>query len=209
MRVFVAICATLALSACNWVVTKAPLFGPGDQAGAPHLRSGVWSAGSSSDCTFDERKPITAWPDCAGRMVIKDGRWMTLDKKGGRWTWTSLSVVLAGGAPQVLQVAPDADGKSPDAGYSYYGVAAAQRDRSGRITTFRTWPVLCAPPAPQAKAGDTGPPPVTHPFPGLTMDANDSDCTTASRDAVRQAADASQLWSETTFAAHWVRDGDR
>ena len=54
-----------------------------------------------------------------------------------------------------------------------------------------------------------GPAPVTHPFPGMTMDANDSDCTTTSREAVREAADASQLWSETTFAAHWVRDGDR
>ena len=40
MRVFVAICAMLALSACNWVVTKAPLFGSADQAGAPQLRLG-------------------------------------------------------------------------------------------------------------------------------------------------------------------------
>jgi len=209
MRVFVAICAMLALSACNWVVTKAPLFGSADQAGAPQLRSGVWSAGSSSDCTFDERKPISDWPDCAGRVVIKDGRWMTLDKKDGRWTWTTQRVLLTGGAPQILQTPPDADGKSTDSGYSYYGVGAERRDRSGRITTFKMWPVLCGPPAPQAKAGDTGPAPVTHPFPGMTMDANDSDCTTTSREAVREAADASQLWSETTFAAHWVRDGDR
>jgi len=209
MRVFVAVSAALLLCGCNWVVTKAPLFGPADQAGAPHLRSGVWSAGSSSDCTFDERKPISEWPDCAGRLVIKDGRWMTLDKKDGRWIWTTQRVLLTGGAPQILQTPPDADGKSTDAGYSYYGVGAERRDRSGRIITFKMWPVLCGPPAPQAKAGDTGPAPVTHPFPGMTLDANDSDCTTTSRDAVREAADASQLWSEATFAAHWVRDGDR
>jgi len=209
MRVFVAVSAALMLFGCNWVVTKAPPFGAADAAGAAQLRPGVWSAGPSSDCVFDERRPITDWPDCAGRLVIRGGRWMTLDKKDGRWIWTTQRALLTGGSPQIMQTAPDAAGKGTDSGYSYYGLGAARRDRGGRITAFRMWPVLCGPPPPQAKAGDSGPPPATHPFPGLTMDAGDSDCTTASREAVRNAADASRLWADAALTAHWVRAGDR
>ncbi len=134
---------------------------------------------------------------------------MTLDRKDGHWTWTTLPALLTGGTPQIVQTPPDATGKATDGGYSYYGFGAQRRDRAGRITAFKLWPVLCGPPPPTAKAGDNGAAPATHPFPGLTMDANDSDCTTASREAVRNAADASRLWADATLTAHWVRAGDR
>src|SRR5579863_3459360 len=142
MRVFVAVSAALVLFGCNWVVTKAPLFGRADEAGAPQLRSGVWSAGSSSECAFDERRPIADWPDCAGRLVIGDGGWTTPDRENGRWSWATPRVPLTGGTPQILQTPPDATGKGADGGYSYYGLGAKRRDRGGRITAFKIWPVL-------------------------------------------------------------------
>jgi hypothetical protein len=208
MRVFVAVSAALMLFGCNWVVTKAPLFGPADEAGAPQLRSGVWGASSSKDCAFDQRKPVADWPDCAGWLIVKNGRWMFAENKGRR-EWTVARVVLTAGSPQILQTPPELAGKGADATYSYYGLSAASRDKRGRITAFRMWPVLCGPPAPPAKAGDPAPAPAVHPFPGMTVDVNDSDCTTASREAVRQAADASQLWADTSLTARWIRDGDR
>ncbi len=49
MRVFVAVSAALVLFGCNWVVTKAPLFGPAPVTGRqPHLRLGRLSAGHRS-----------------------------------------------------------------------------------------------------------------------------------------------------------------
>jgi hypothetical protein len=210
MRVLLVVCAMLALSACNWVVTKTPLFNAADAAGAPQLRAGVWAAGPSDNCAFDEAKPMTDWPDCAGRLVVANGRWVMLDRKNGRWTRTIERVVLTGGSPQILQTPPDASGSGADTGFGYYAIKSASRDRSGRVTAFRMWPVLCGPPPPQAKTGEAQPSGSTHPFPGLTMDAGDSDCTTDSREAVRQAADASQLWAaDTVLTAHWVRAGDR
>jgi hypothetical protein len=208
MRVFIAASVLLALSACNWVVTKAPLFGATDQVGARHLRPGVWSSGSSSDCAFDERKPITEWPDCAGRGIISDGRWTTLDKKDGRWTRSVLRVLLTGGSPQILQTPPQRSSKGGEGSYAYYGLKAERLDRGGRITAFKMWPVLCSSPTTAPKTGDTTSAPATRPFPGMTMDASDSDCSTTSREALRQAADASQLWADTALTAHWVRDGD-
>lgn len=207
MRVILAVIAALAVCACNWVVTKAPLFGPADAARAAKLRPGVWSAGASSDCKFDERAPITTWPDCAGRLVIRGDRWVTLDKKDGRWVWTNQPALLTGGTPQILQTPPNADAKTSDAGYSYYGLLGKTHDRSGRVTAFTVWPVLCGPPAPKAPGDEPSPP--VHPFPGITMDLGDSDCTTTSREALRSAADASRLWADTALTAHWVRAGDR
>ena len=206
MRIVVAALAVLALSACNWVATKTPLFGPADEAGALQLRSGVWVAFASDNCTFDERRPTSDWPDCAGWLVIKNGRWMFAEKKNGRTALTAARVVLTSGSPQILQTPPEATGKGTEAAYSYYGLAATSRDKRGRITAFKLWPVLCGPPAGKDAAGQERP---VHPFPGMTMDAGDSDCSTGSRQAVRDAADASRLWADATPFAHWIRDGER
>ena len=210
MRVFLAVSAALFLFACNWVVTKAPLFSTADGAHAPRLRNGVWAFPSPDGCVFDQRKPITVWPDCVDVLIVRDGSWMALDRKDAKTSWTATSVVLAAGQPRILQMSQDdsSGAGSAPAGYTYYGLKPTRTDRQGRIIAYTAWPVLCGPPAPQTaetqKRSGT-----LSPFPGMTLDADDDDCTTGSRDAVRNAADASLMWPVAGFQPHWVRDGYR
>jgi hypothetical protein len=208
MRVFLAVSAALLLFACNWVVTKAPLFSTADEAHAPRLRNGIWAFPSKDGCDFDAHKPITAWPECVDVLIVSGDRWISPDRAGGKKPSTVMNIILASGSPRILQYAQgeSTDAGTAGAGYGYYALKATKTDRQGRITAFVTWPVLCGPPPPQT--GETQKRSGTlHPFPGMTLDANDDDCTTNSQEDLRNAADASQLLSEQGPPVHWVRDG--
>jgi hypothetical protein len=216
VRIAFALAALSLLGACNVVMTKTPLFTKADAAGAPKLRPGVWSEDPAPDCALDESKPLTDWPDCAnGFVVIDDATFGGYGKEDGKRVWSTVSALLVGGDPMVFQIHATGDatpGTSPDA-YVYSGLAPAKLDAQGRIVATLSWPVQCGKPPPaDAKTPDgsqrTG---TLDPLPGLTMDADGSNCTTTSPAALRAAAKASRKWTvpgETT-AAHWVRDGDK
>lgn len=221
MRAIPVIAGLLLLGACNMVTTKKPLFGPADAAGAPQLRLGVWRGDSDRPCAFNEKQPITDWPDCANAFVVQAGQlsFHNVNPKGRRSVSTT-RFILAGSSPSVLQVAgDDADAKaasaSPDdRGYFYMGLRSTKADPQDRITAFTAWSTLCGPPPPNDAKSTDG----QHtrygsltPLPGLTMDKEENNCTTSSRDVVRAAAAASEKWLKpgSIIGAHWVRDGGR
>src|SRR6185312_2162812 len=181
MRIVVAVLAGVLVAACNAVVTSAAVFGPDDAAGAAGLRDGVWTAGPDAKCRYSERAPITAWPDCASRLVIKGGQWMELKRDGARWSWDSTSILLAAGQPMIVQLYVPANTETA-ATFNYAGLEPTARDGQGRITAFTGWQVLCGPPPPDPAQGQPKRYGTLTPLPGLTMDASNDDCTTTSKE---------------------------
>ena len=204
MRIAMAVLLGVLVCACNAVTTQTALFSAADEAGAPPLRSGVWTTSPDPKCWFDEKWPITEWPDCASRLVMKGDQWLELNKTDGKWTWSSNAVVLAAGSPRIVQMF-EPGATSP---YSYAGLEPARFDDAGRITAFSAWSVACGPPPPTAPAGQPQRSGTEHPLPGLVMDADNDDCTTNSKDALRAAAGASRQWGGDLGQLHWVRDGE-
>ncbi len=221
MRQLFVAASLLVLGGCNVVMTKTPLFGSADAAGAPQLRLGVWRGEPDRPCAVNEALPIARWPDCANVLVVQDGllSFHNRDAKG-QPTLSSTPFVLAGGSPSVLQATeddPDAkEGSAPAdrRAYFYMGLRPTKTDPKGRITAFTAWSAMCGPPPPNdAKTTDGkntryG---SLSPLPGLTMDKQENNCTTSSKDAVHAAAAASEQWTkpESMVGAHWVRDGSR
>ena len=215
-RIALVIAALALLGACNIVTTNTPLFTKADAVGAPQLRPGVWDEDPAADCTVDETKPLPDWPGCAnGFVVIDNSTFGGYSEKDGKRVWSTVSSVLAAGDPLVFQLlSTSATGSAPiPATYVYAGLAPTRRDAEGRVIATQSWPVQCGKPPPaDAKTPDGGQRTGTlDPLPGMTMDADGVNCTTASPAALRAAAKASRKWtvSGETTAAHWVRDGSK
>lgn len=211
MRALIAAVSLLALGSCNEVITQAPMFSRADAAGAPPFRSGVWRELSDTPCGFDALKPVMRWPTCAAGFLIIDGTFADYEDKGGRRELTPAGdVLLAGGAPLILQFGPENGDASANKSYFYAGVRATKQDDQGRIIAYSAWSVECGPPptkdakTPDGKPGRSG---TVEPLPGLTMDADGDNCTASSPQAIRAAAAASGKWA-TTQSLVWVRDGD-
>jgi hypothetical protein len=226
-----AIVAGLALlCACNVVVTKDPLFAQKDAAGAPALRPGVWMFFKDADCQVDEAKPFTQWPDCVGGgLVTADG--VRAHKANAPPDQLEDSpFVLASGEPRILQAQVDVDlsltaeasasggatatasggGSTHARPYGYAAVRPTKLDSEGRIVAFTLWPVQCGPPPPKDKDGNDVAPATLHPLPGMVMGKGDAVCTTASVDALRGAAKASEAWAARPLReSRWIRDAER
>jgi hypothetical protein len=207
MRGAIALLLGVLLCACNAVVTTTALFGPGDAAGAAGLREGVWTSGPDDKCRYNERLPANAWPDCASRLVIKDGQWLELKRNGGPWSWDSTTVLVTAGEPMIVQLYVPASSESP-ATFDYAALQPIAHDAQGRVTAVTGWSVLCGPPPPDTPSGQTKRYGTLTPLTGLTMDASNDDCSTTSKDAIRAAAVASRQWDKSPTTIHWVRDGD-
>lgn len=218
MRPLLVALSLLLLGGCNMVMTKTPLFTAAD-ASPPQLRLGVWRGVSDKPCRFDQTRPVARWPGCANAFVVSADKLTSFDvNSAGKHTTSTIPYVLAGGAPEVLQVHSPEDGDSAEAaddkGYVYLGLRATKTDSQGRATAFTAWSTLCgAPPPNDAKTSDG-----QHsrygslaPLSGLTMDKDENNCTAASQDAVRAAAAASEQWTKpgSMIGARWVRGGDR
>jgi hypothetical protein len=220
MRSTLLIAALLMLGACNMVITEDPLFTKADAS--LRLREGVWIEPSDGPCDIDEAKPVADWPSCAKVVIVsKDqiGGWDT-DDKGVR-TWRSSDVIFAAGQPPVAQVhLLDMDVKGvgdvpiKPSLYLYLAIRPTKTDDAGRVVAYTGWPVLCGPPPPEGAKGPDGSSPrmgTVAPLPGLTMDKDGNNCTTASKDTLRAAGIASEKWAQSgsMTVTHWVRDGDR
>jgi hypothetical protein len=135
--------------------------------------------------------------------------------------------VLASGDPRILQIQVDvtmgaeAHASTSGAGqastssssteihpYGYAALRPTRFDEKGRITAFTLWPVQCGPPPKDGKGEEL--PLVTHQLlPGMEMKPGDTDCSTSSVSALRDAAKASEAWADMPRQARWLRDGDR
>ncbi|HXQ14745.1 MAG TPA: hypothetical protein VN814_09005 [Caulobacteraceae bacterium] len=220
MRRLLITASLLLLGACNMVVTQDPLFTKADAS--LQLREGVWLEPSDGPCDFDQSKPLAQWPSCAKGVIVSKGQigaWDTDDK--GVKTWKSSDVIFTAGQPPVAQVhLADMDVKGvgdvplKPALYLYLVIKPTKTDDSGQIIAYTGWPILCGPPPPDGAKGPDGSSPrmgTLQPLPGLTMDKEGNNCTTASRDALRAAGVASEKWAQTgsMTVTHWVRDNDR
>ena len=222
--------ASLALlSACNVVVTKAPLFTQADAACAPTLRPGVWMFFKDPDCQVDESKPFTQWPDCVGGGLVTPAG--VEARKGGAppGALEQTPIVLAAGEPRILQAQVDVDlsvnasattsgdatattssNSSESKPYGYGAVRPTRFDSAGRITAFIIWPVQCGPPPPKNAKGEDVAPATLKPLPGIILKKGDLVCTTTSVAALRGAAKASEAWApQPPRESHWVRDAQQ
>ncbi len=182
-------CAAVAalLGGCNMVVTDQPLFAKVDGAGAPRFRTGIWN-GAPPGCAFDETKPQKDWPKCANAQpAIPDPP-----------PWLAVP-----GDPGILQISTPPDPKQPINVTLYVGYRPTRTDSVGRVVEIALWPVQCGPPP---GAGDTTGL-TQHMLPGLTPRKDFAACATASKEALRHAARASEAWAPAeAMKTHWVRD---
>ena len=216
MRTILVLACLALLAGCNALATKDPLFSSADEAGAPKLKPGVWAMDVTSDekCRFDERRPLYGWPSCAnGFAVLPGGAVGGYETRDGKLVLAMTPYILAAGDPPIFEMRDSASGQSAQPLLDRYaGMRPTRLDDRGRAIAIRYWTVLCGPPPPSdAKRPDGsqryG---ALQPFPGLTMDASENDCTTDSRDAARAAAKASEALTpaDNQIGAHWVRAGD-
>lgn len=201
MRLILILACALALGGCNFVYSERPLFTAADARGAPQLRPGVWMK-PEKDCVFDRSRPVTAWPACAGGMLVRPG---VLQEPGE--AKKTLPYLLMAGDPPLFQAPIDNEKKTPV--YGYGGLDIAKRDARGRVTEFSFWVAQCGPPPPKPKPDDPHPRYVTeHPLPGLTVDEKSGMCRADAQGPIRAAVKASQAWDDDKRPAVWVRDGE-
>jgi hypothetical protein len=185
---FAALAVGASLAGCNMVVTETPLFSSADVGDAHPPRPGVWNA-DKADCAFDETLPQNKWPDCAKATppLSASDPWLAV-----------------GGDPALLQLSMPKE--SPViAGLSFYlAYRPLKLDDHGRTTEMAFWAVQCGPPPKGSNPGLT-----QSLLPGLEPRADKSNCTTTSKEALRDAAKASEAWGQEngkTPRSHWVRD---
>ena len=219
LRRVLALAALALLGACNMVVTKDPVFGKADAVGAPGMRPGVWNGDPKADCQVDESQPLAQWPACASGFVVLDDHTLgNFDNQGGKHQWATTDFLLAAGEPRVLQLhlAPGANDPMMPAVYVYAGYRPTRFDGSGRIVAGQAWIVICGPPPPPPAPGsqDAGGKQrmgTLHPFAGLTMDSDGTNCSPDSPAALRNAARESRglTTAKDISGSHWVRDGEK
>jgi hypothetical protein len=220
------------LAACsNRVVSDTPWFSTDSDAGAPHLRSGLWVRTADKKCRFDARQPAETWPTCASGYFVRPHEmlfmnWLDTTEHGRRthrtyYDWTSEAYVLAGGDPMINQVAGcgdlgphrvNEDGSpvvpSDPRAYCYAVVRPTEFDAAGRIVGIVTWPVFCGPWPSTEQSDRSGHVVTATPFAGLHVVVDN--CTADSEQALRAAARASMAVARSIrlepVPAHWVRD---
>lgn len=217
--------SSVALSACDVVMSSNPVLLSADASRSLVLEPGMWtpeacspSLSSSSNCqTFE----ITAdgVKGLMDRRPFKSMRPEDATKFTGPQPY-----VIGDGHPPVLQLRYPAGGavvvKGPDRVmpedkftplYVFLGIEPLARNSSGRIVELRAWPVLCGPPLKIHVAPDAAPlarrpypGPTEHPLPGVTMIG--LSCSISGREALHRAADLSQPFVDQPMRLRWIGD---
>ena len=217
-RTIIVIAAALLLGGCNLVVSDTPVFQPGDAAGAPPLKPGLWAA-PDPGCAFEAASPLSKWPDCANGTVIGPNAivgtltatGVTLENGKPPPKTVRLPYVLVAGDPRVMQV----DMRMPELGklgvFYFVALHPTAFDTDGRITAAQAWPVQCGPPPPANETPTEKDPTkgfvTEHPLAGMKLE--NGDCHPAGRAVVLTAASASRAWIDRIGEMHWVRAGER
>jgi hypothetical protein len=162
--------------------------------------------------------------------------------------WSTEAYILAAGSPRIVQnqdchpdpsptdaeavsaadppiPKPAAEKTVSEAGddqwFCYFAVKPTAFDAQGRIIAYLTWPILCGPPPPPSKPGESDEGDTLAPFPGLHL--RKGNCTADNADVVRAAAKASEaIAADESYPvnahkivrpwpsdARWIRDGER
>ncbi|MET0293841.1 MAG: hypothetical protein ABW042_02405 [Phenylobacterium sp.] len=200
MRIVLSLVAAATLSACNVVMSEAPLFDQADAAKAPPFKDGEWLA-MSGECLAGWTNQQTP-PDCARHGQVRGGRLVIPDDD-------AQDVLMAGGEPLILQIRfsqKDASSGEPFVMHIYGALKPTARDAQGRITEARNWLVLCGPPPPEAKGSslNTWEHLTNRPLPGLAIDRKLGICRAREAAAVRRAAAASEAWDDEKGVLRWV-----
>lgn len=205
--------AASALSACNVVSTKTPMFGPQD-ASSLKLRDGVWRQAPDPDkaCKFDETKPVDTWPECVDPLLVRGGEFFPWRGESKSWNPEGAGkALLVAGEPMIMQFRDERS----DGGIYLYAGFEPKLDAEGRVIKIDAWPVLCGPPPPPAQgqtanANDATSAGTKAPFPGMVMDEKGQNCTTSDPGAIRYSAKASRaLVKGAVPFIYWVRDGEK
>jgi hypothetical protein len=213
MRLIPLLLAALALSACNQVYSRQPLFPEAHEGGDPEFRPGLWSiSGYNENCAFDIRKPLKDWPGCAVGLEFRRGQMFLVT---GHDRALGLTIRLVPGDPVVLQGhwhtdvlkdprAPEPkDADNPFYGWTYWAVTpGARMDQAGQMMEAQVVQAECGP-LPLHAPGETPPKVTDRPFPGLKLVRDN--CQAQDRDAVKRALQLSaSLGNQRTLK--WVRD---
>jgi hypothetical protein len=231
MRAALAVAAAMALSGCNMVITKKPMFTVADGVGAPPVRAGVWRT-DKRGCDFDENQAQDQWPLCS----------QARPSVGNSPFWQEVA-----GDPVLLQARLALPGeKEADAEYFYIALRPLKLDDAGRVIAMKSWPVRCGPPPAPTSAAHHNltasrqkPDSMTNaewadlqaklakleadseklqaqadrmkgtkqPLPGMKMDKESgASCTPDSVASLRNAAKASEAWADEEAVSHWVRE---
>jgi hypothetical protein len=214
VRRLACLAALVLLTGCNLVITHKPMFAAADSAGAPGPRPGLWRMEIGGDkCEVDESRPLSAWPNCGGGMMLGAGTVSYFDHDGETPVWKTEPLVLAAGQPIMGQVRLSLSGdiKLTGDAYAYVGVRPTKLDEAGRFTRFEFWPVQCGPPPKDANKTFT-----EQPAAGVKVEPIIAGselvkslgplCTIDDPVVMRRVAAQSEAWLPHVGVGHWVRD---
>jgi len=194
IRFVLAALAVMALSGCNLVVSKTPLFSAGDTQNAVVPRAGWWVQVDHA-CVFDGGKPVQRWPSCADRALIRPDAVLGFNAIAG--AWETYPFVMIPGRPQMVQHEDRREGWST---YYYYGVEPVARDSAGRMTEALLWIAHCEQSDEQSGVGEKD----RKLPPGLIPDGETGNCLAADVNVVRAAVVASR--GADSMHLRWVRE---
>jgi hypothetical protein len=192
-----AVAAALFLSGCeNLVFSEKPWFSAQDAVGAQAVRPGWWME-DKPDCRVDLEASSTTWPDCVN-LLLEPADW-----KGVLWATDGTEHMLVEGDPMIAQyqaqTSKDAAVPSQNA-YLYFGVAALERDATGRALVLRYWPTLCGPPRRDRPNAVT-----PRPWRGLRV-KHEGGCVAENVRTLRNAVERSRTIETDTPTLRWLRD---
>jgi hypothetical protein len=207
MRPLLTALAGLMLSACNVVMSEAPMFGAADAAKAPAFRDGAWVS-LTADSQAQWRDPKAPPPPCAEHGEVHGGRLVPPNDP-------AQAVIIAGGGdPLIVQVQFTQQEAATGETFRIHIFGALKPTRfddEGRIVEARRWLVLCGEPPPGA--GEDSLRREEHltlsPLPGLTIDKALGICRPDSAAALRNAARASQAWDLEKAVVRWIGAPDQ
>jgi hypothetical protein len=212
MRSALVLLAALALSACNQVYTRQPLFPEAHEGGDPEFRPGLWSiTGYNEGCAFDIRKPLKDWPDCAVGLEFRRGQMFLVT---GHDRALGETIRLVPGDPILLQGhwhtdvlkdprAPEPkDTDNPFYGWTYWTVTPGRTDQAGQMMEAKVVQAQCGPLGLHAP-GQPAPKVTDRPFPGLQVLRDN--CVAKDVETVKRALALSAGLGEPR-TLKWVRD---
>lgn len=183
------------------VYSRHPLLAPAE--GGPRLKPGLWRW-DSGDCAFDEAKPSGSWPACVVPVVVRADEILTAASGDAV---LREGYVFADGRPMILQVQLRLEPPPDPVEQQYFGVRPTLVD--GQVVAMERWPVTCTPsPKGGAQTDNAAPTPRPSLIKGLTV-GDDGRCLTGSRDQLRAAVIASEVWTADRQRLRWVRSAEQ
>ncbi len=202
LRIAAVVAATLALGACNAVVTQAPMFTSAD-AGGGVLKPGVWEF--APPCRPDQAAQNAC--EAPTPFIVTPADLRRTGETDPALAEPPMPYLVTAGDPRIVQI----EAQSPEPGakadlfYVYAALNPTASDPDGRITAAEAWPIMCGPPPKSGEGSGSGHDGTTQPAPGMTM-SDGGQCTPADKAAIVGAVASSRDWSGGPVIVRWTRD---